>query len=266
MRAGKAVAALDFVSFADTVPAALDACGAAALLRKQRRVLIKPNLVNASPPPVTTPAECCEAVLLYVRKHAPKAEVIIAEGCGDVLRETPELFAIHGYDMLSGRHDVGLLDLNHAPCIRVEVPGGEAFPELWLPEVAFTHFLVSVPVLKAHSLADMTGALKNLMGLLPPERYGQGGAWKKSSFHGRMQESLRDLARCRTPDLCLVDASVGLAEHHLGGRRCDPPLCKLLAGRDALEVDRAGAKLLGLDWRDIGHLRGDNAQGRRDAP
>lgn len=245
----------DFTSYADSVPAALDACGAAGLLRKQKRVLIKPNLVNASPPPVTTPVECCAAIVRYVRAHAPQAEVVVAEGCGDVLRETPELFAIHGYDLLSGREGVGLLDLNQAECVRVDNPEGEVFTELWLPEAAMASFLISVPVLKAHSLADMTGSLKNLMGLLPPARYGKGGAWKKSSFHARMQASLRDLARCRTPDLTLMDASVGLKDHHLGGSRCDPPLATLIAGTDALACDRAGAELLGLDWRDIGHLR-----------
>ena len=58
------------------------------------------------------------------------------------------------------------------------------------------------------------------------------------------------------PDLSVLDASVGLKDHHLGGRTCDPPLGKVAAGSDPWEVDRYGAGLLGLAPDDIGHLRG----------
>ena len=51
-----------------------------------------------------------------------------------------------------------------------------------------------------------------------------------------------------------MDATVGLAEFHLGGAHCDPPLGRLIAGTDPLAIDRRGAELLGLDWRDIPHL------------
>jgi len=93
------------------------------------------------------------------------------------------------------------------------------------------------------------------MGLAPPKYYsGRFGSWKKAIFHGRMQESIMDLVRYRGPDFTLMDASVGMAEFHLGGPECNPPIGKLLAGDDALGIDRVGADLLGLDWRTIGHL------------
>ena len=56
------------------------------------------------------------------------------------------------------------------------------------------------------------------------------------------------------PDFTLMDASVGMAEFHLGGAHCNPPIDKLLAGTDALAIDRRGAELLGFDWRDIPYL------------
>ncbi|MFC1592325.1 DUF362 domain-containing protein, partial [Thermodesulfobacteriota bacterium] len=58
----------------------------------------------------------------------------------------------------------------------------------------------------------------------------------------------------RTPDLSLMDATIGLAEYHLGGRRCEPPVNMLLAGDDPVAVDRKAAELLGLDWHRIPHL------------
>jgi len=72
---------VDFVSYRKSVPELLDSIGAGEVLSEQARVLIKPNLINTSPPPVTTPGECCEAIIEYIRRCS-EAEIIIGEGCG----------------------------------------------------------------------------------------------------------------------------------------------------------------------------------------
>ncbi|MBF0226551.1 MAG: DUF362 domain-containing protein [Desulfobacterales bacterium] len=121
------------------------------------------------------------------------------------------------------------------------------------------NYIMSVPVLKAHSLSEITGSLKNMMGFAPPKYYsGRYGIWKKAVFHNNMHRSIKDLNSYRTPDLTLMDASIGLAEYHLGGPECDPPVNKIIAGFDPLEVDRKAAGFLGLDWRNIGHLDEEN--------
>jgi hypothetical protein len=43
--------------------------------------------------------------------------------------------------------------------------------------------------------------------------------------------------------------------NHLSGRLCDPPVGKIVSGTDPVAVDAAGAALLGICWRDVGHLR-----------
>ena len=112
-----------------------------------------------------------------------------------------------------------------------------------------------MPVLKAHSLADITCSLKSMLGFAPPRYYsGRHGIWRKAAFHKHMHQSIRELNKYRTPDFTLVDASVGLADYHLGGATCNPPVGKLVAGADPLAVDRECARLLGLDWKTIGHL------------
>lgn len=247
---------LDFRSFAESVPAALDAVGAAPALAEQERILIKPNLVNASPPPVTTPVECVEAIASYVREHAPQTEIVVGEGCGEACLDTDEIFKRLGYVEMAKRTGVELLDLNYAPLVHLQRPDCPVFPEMYLPQIAMESFLISVPTLKAHSLATITGSLKNMMGLCPPKHYGHGGSYKKAAFHASMQQSVMDLNRYRLPDLTLMDASVGLAEYHLGGPECDPHVRKLIAGFDPYAVDRAAAELLGLDWRGIRHLTG----------
>lgn len=244
-----------FTDYPETVDRCMSAAGAAALLADGRPVMLKPNLVNASPHPVTTPPALCEAVVTFVRRHTP-APVVIAEGCGDMAMETPEVFAALGYAALSRRLDVPLLDLNHAPLMRRARDDCDVFPEIWLPEAAFTHILISLPVLKAHSYSRITGSMKNMMGLAPPEHYAGGGGWKKAVFHRRMHRSIVELNRYRCPDFTVMDATVGLSDFHLGGPCCDPPVNRILAGADARALDRAAAGLLGMDWRDIAHLNG----------
>ena len=246
---------IPFTTYGEAIPAALDRIGAAAVLGEQSRILIKPNLINADPHPVTTPAACCEALLRYIR-NCSAAAITIAEGCGIPDMTTDEIFARLGYTDLAGRWEVTLVDLNTAPCREVSHPANRRYPTMMLPEIAFTHYLISVPVLKAHSLADITGALKNMMGLLPPRHYGRGGAWRKAAFHEDLHQSIRELNACRSPDLSVMDASVGLSAFHLGGPSCDPPVAAIIAGVDPVAVDRRAAGLLGLDWRQIPHLEG----------
>ncbi len=248
------IAEIEFASYPESVPEALDAIGAAETLKSQTAVLIKPNLINASPFPITTPVECVEAVIQYVRSCSD-AQIVVGEGCGDAHLETDAVFDALGYRELARRQAVELIDLNHASLTRLENAECPVFKEMYLPEIAISHFLISVPVLKAHSFSQITGTLKNMIGLAPPKHYsGKFGSWKKAVFHGQMHESIIDLNRYRTPDLSLMDATVGMPEFHLGGAHCDPPLNKLLASFDPIAVDRRGAELLGLDWQTIDHL------------
>ncbi len=251
------LATVDFRSYRESVPAALDAIGAKETLAEQTAILIKPNLVNASRHPVTTHVDCCEAVVEYARSCS-KADIVIGEGSGDPSLETDEIFGLLGYRDMAIRQAVRLIDLNTSVPKRLENSNCPVFPEIYLPEIAFTHFIISVPVLKAHSLSILTGTMKNMMGFAPPKYYsGRSGVWKKAAFHSSMQQALIDLNSYRSADLSLMDASVGLADYHLGGSRCTPPVGKIIAGYDPLEVDRKAATLLGLQWERIPHLAWD---------
>ncbi|PTN38443.1 DUF362 domain-containing protein [Desulfonatronum sp. SC1] len=247
----------EFQDYPTTLAALLDDLGAPGVLKRRRRVIIKPNLVNTSPFPVTTHPEMVRTLVEYARRHS-KARIILAEGCGDACLDTGQIFADLGYAALAEELDLELVDLNQAPLTRMtrrKDPTYRFFPEIFLPKAAMSGLLISVAVLKRHSLAQVTLTMKNMLGLLPPSHYQRGGSWKKSALHADMQRSIYELNRYRAPDLAIIDASVGLAEYHLGGATCSPPVNKLVAGFDPVAVDAAGAALLGLDWRSIGHIR-----------
>jgi uncharacterized protein (DUF362 family) len=233
----------------------LKSAGLDRALAKVHRVLIKPNLVADQPPPMTTPVALICEIVKFVQQVQPAIEIIVGDGCGSLKYDTTHVFANQGYTAMAATTGVSLLDLNVALPLRHLVnPQCRRWPEMHLPEILFDSFVISVPVLKAHSMAGVTLTMKNMMGVAPPTHYQQNGHWKKASFHENIQEAVFDLNRYRRPDFTLLDATVGMSEAHLWGPVCQPPINKLLAGFDPVAIDACGATFLGIDWRQIDHI------------
>ena len=186
--------------------------------------------------------------------------MIVGEGTGARDYDTFYPFRQLGYVEMAERLGIELIDLNVQPLISMQLPNCHRWPEMNLPKIVMQSFLLSVPVLKAHSLASVTLTMKNMMGCAPPSHYQRGGHWKKASFHANIQDAVLDLNRYRTPDFTVLDATVGMQEAHLWGPTCHPPHRKIAAGRDPVAVDAYGAGLLGRKWQQIGHLAGAHGE------
>lgn len=226
-------------------------------------VLIKPNLVEALQPPITTPVELIEAIVLYVKEKLPGKRVVIAEGTGSTDYDTFHCFDLLGYCEMASENNVELIDLNKEDWLVRERSDCQRWPQMHLPKLLDDVFLLSVPVLKAHSLSGVTLTMKNMMGCPPPAHYQQGGHWGKSSFHTNIQDAVIDLNRYRTPDFTLLDATIGMAQAHLWGPQCDPPVGRLAVSWDPVAIDSYGCSLLGRNYKDIGHIKnGDGVLGQ----
>ncbi|MDW7772794.1 MAG: DUF362 domain-containing protein [Desulfobulbaceae bacterium] len=246
-------------SWEQSLPLLLDAAKLPETLEKSgKTILIKPNLVEALEPPITTPIGLVTILVRYLQAHTD-ARIIIGEGCGAVNYETGHAFQQLGYTEAAAELGVELIDLNREEPVHLK-KDCRRWPEMYLPRIALESFLLSVPVLKAHSMAGVTLTMKNMMGLVPPSHYQQGNSWKKSAFHHRIQESVADLNRYRTPDFTLLDATVGMARAHLWGPTCEPPVGILAAGRDPVAIDAYGTGLLQKRWQDIGYIRSLNGE------
>ncbi|MDH3347380.1 MAG: DUF362 domain-containing protein [Desulfobulbaceae bacterium] len=248
------VYATSFNSWATSVPKLLDSCSLTNRLENEKIIVIKPNLVEDLPPPITTPVELVTTLIRYLKRTC-RAKIIVAEGSGSIQYDTLHAFRKLGYCKMAGEEGVELIDLNGESLERHHKKECKRWPEMYLPKLTNKPFLISVPVLKAHSLAGVTLTMKNMMGLAPPSHYRQGNSWQKSAFHEQIQEAVADLNRYRTPDFTLLDATVGMPEAHLWGAHCEPPINKLVAGYDPVALDAYGASLLDIDWREIGHIR-----------
>ncbi len=252
---GKELYSTTITTLADALSSVLDAAALADLIPTGRTILIKPNLVEALAPPITTPVSLVELLTEYLRERITDTEIIIAEGTGSLQYNTHHPFQMLGYTQLAAEKKIKLLDLNEEVLIKKVNPACRRWPTMHLPVILDEVFLLSVPVLKAHTLAGVTISMKNMMGCAPPSHFQGNGGWRKSAFHEQIHEAIFDLNRYRTPDFTLLDASIGMAEAHLWGAHCDPPVNRLIASADPVAIDAYGASLLGHEWQSIEYIR-----------
>ena len=233
------VAKVPFTDYEQSISKALDLIGAGARLPREGLIILKPNLTNSSPPPVTTSVRAVAAVYRYCRAHAD-TEIIIGEGAGS--GRTHDVFAALGYTEFAQREGLRLVDFNEAETVTLENPDALQLKQFHLPKIARDAFIISIPVLKDHSFTKTTIAMKNMFGLAPAKHYA--GNWNKAKLHApSTDDSVVDVCLYKKPDLSVVDASVALTGGHLAGKKKHVNL--ILAGFDPVAVDAVGSQLLG---------------------
>ncbi len=200
------VAKVTFADYEPSISKALDLIGAGARLPREGLIILKPNLTNAAPPPVTTSLRAVAAVYRYCRAHTD-AEIIIGEGAGS--GRTYDVFATLGYTEFAQREGLRLVDFNEAETVLLENPNALQLKQFHLPKIAQGAFIISIPVLKDHSFTKTTIAMKNMFGLAPGRHYG--GSWNKSKLH------------VPSPDDSVVDVCTVQEARSVGrGRQCRP--------------------------------------------
>lgn len=139
--------------------------------------------------------------------------------------------------------DISTLNLSRVPLAKIDFEG-QYFKSPELPEVlASPHYFISVAVAKTHYLSYITGALKNLFGVLPRK--------DMSFYHSRIHDVITDLARIIRPELSVVDARVGIEDwngpttHNIGA---------FILGKNPVSVDAAMVLMMGLDPLEVRHL------------
>ncbi|ACA58997.1 DUF362 domain-containing protein [Candidatus Desulforudis audaxviator] len=251
------VVSLQFRNYETSVTDALKRLGLESVLQRQRRIVIKPNLVLPEPPPVTTNVACVEAVARFCLERSP-AEVVVAEGSGGT--DTERCFEILGYQAMARRLGIRLVDLDRARFTIKSDPRAVLYDRFPLPTILDGAFVISVPVLKEHSMTTVTLSLKNMIGICPASEFSGFWSFRKSRVHQTdLNRAILDINLYCPINLAVIDGAVGLRGSHLRGVPLDPPARMIVAGTDPVAVDAAGARLLGYHWTQVTHLR--QAQG-----
>jgi uncharacterized protein (DUF362 family) len=204
-----------------------------------RKIVLKPNLIDNRPYPVTTPLDTIEGLIEYFKF----GNIFVAEGSGWC--PTPKAFQGLGYFKLEEKYGINLIDLNNDKYKVVEDPNAMVLKKFEFPITLEKSYLVSVPVLKVHSITGVTLSVKNMLGATI------GG---KGKFHTLgIDECIVDVNIYTKPKLAVIDGRIACIGGELGGPSKEFGV--MIFSQDLVAADVVGARVLGRDPSSIMHLR-----------
>jgi uncharacterized protein (DUF362 family)/Pyruvate/2-oxoacid:ferredoxin oxidoreductase delta subunit len=201
---------------------------------------------------VTTHPEVIFSVAKLIQDFG--CEVIIADspGGGTLYTESAlrRAYSHSGWDRVA--EELGV-ELNLRTGYKIiPNPSGRALKQFLIIDPALeVDAIVSVPKAKTHVLTTMTGAAKNLFGVIP--------SLEKPSMHARFQsvpefsEMILDLNELMRPRLQIMDAIMGMEGD--GPNSGDPRhIGAILASPDYSALDCVAARIMNLDPKDVGTI------------
>ncbi len=212
-------------------------------------VFVKPNMIGLFPPDrhATTHPLVVSAIAEFFRKAG--AKVMVGDNCG-----------VGGYGLNQKVAQVtGIIDAvddaykNIALNTTLVSLGSKFMDSIAVSrDILEADLLIDVPKMKTHSLTVVTGAVKNMFGIVA-------GA-DKSQCHGLapgirdLSELLADIYSIRPPDLTIMDGIVSMEGN---GPTSGTPkrVGKILASTNAVALDAVMCRIMGLPPEEVHHIR-----------
>lgn len=219
---------------------------------RDRRIVLKPNLVEFDPDGVINTHPTLIAATIEAFRSLGAREVTVAEGPGH-RRDNEYLLRASGIHEQLEDMGARFVDLNHDVVRRVPLRSSfTRLGELYLPiTVLDADLLVSMPKLKTHHWATVTLSMKNMFGIVPGSLYG----WPKNILHWvGLEGSIVDInAALDVPRFNIVDGIVGMEGNGpIQGEA--KPVGVLVFGSDPVAVDATCARLMSIDPWKVGYL------------
>ena len=222
--------------------------GMEKFVKKGSKVVIKPNIAWTQPPEyaANTNPELVAAIVRDALK-AGAAEVIVFDHACD---NGPDCYRVSGIaEAAVGAGAVVQHATDRKNYRKVKSPTAKALTEAEVfAAVLDCDVFINVPILKHHGGAKMSGAMKNLMGIV----------WDRRIMHKKgLPYTIPDLLTYRKVDLNVVDAyRMMMAHGPRGGNLRDVALGKfMLISRDPVAVDAAAVKLLQFNENEVRYLQ-----------
>ncbi len=217
--------------------------------RLQSPVIIKPNICTISDNTgfSVTDVLTIKALITLLLNEDANLSIKIVESDSQS-KWANEAFDKFGYTKLANKlqkqnYDVSCINLSE--CDTVQIPfEGKYFTDPELPDALLNPgYVVSVAVAKTHYLTFITGVLKNLFGFLPRK--------DQSFYHSYINEVIVDLVSLVPPNLCIVDARVGIEGWNGPKTR---QLNTFIIGHKPASVDATMLRVMGFKPEKIRHV------------
>ncbi len=212
-------------------------------------VVIKPNICAGTDLTgcANVDADIVESFIRLVLDRNPTASIKIVES-DSMSKQVKDSFKKFGYYDLAERmvqlgHDVECVDLSEPPLSKFEFEGLYFRNPEFHPVLMNPGYFVSIALPKTHDLTLVTGALKNLFGLLPRK--------DQAFYHSEINEVIVDINRIIHSDLCIIDARTGMEGVQRGNTI---KIGAVIAGKSPVSVDATMARIMGFNPETIRHL------------
>jgi len=212
---------------------------AASLRVEGKRVLVKPNMLGLYPPAkgVTTHPVFVSCAVEAMRRRGA-AGVIVGDNPG-----------IGGYSMNERAGRVTGIAPAAGEAYRNISRGGVRVPTARLPvtvsrEALDAQVVVSLPRFKTHILTGITGAIKNMFGIVAGGDK-VGAHWRVPDRDG-FSAFMADVCAVRPPDLTILDGVVVMEGTGPSQGRLRPA-GRVLASTDPVALDTVMARMAGID-------------------
>ena len=217
--------------------------GITSFVKPGSTVLVKPNLLMSKEPEygITTHPEVVRQVIHILKEI--NCKVIVGDGpsiWGRYIENVDEVYAVTGIKKLCQDEGVELVSFDKRR-MRDKYP-----LTVWLDKC---DHLVNLPKFKTHELTLLTGAIKNLFGLVS-------GTYKlelhKNNFAPpEFAKTLVDIYQDSRPDLTIIDGILALEGDGPATSGKARQLNLLLGGADCVALDTVMAKIMGIRGQEV---------------
>lgn len=219
------------------------------VVKKGDRVLVKPNMLSARSPEsgVDTHPAVVQAVVELLKEEG--AEVLIGDSPGGIIKNgLSHYWEVSGYKKVSEVTGAKLVSLEE-DSKEINVPNGVIYQKLYISAAALeVDAIITLPKLKTHDLTLYTGAVKNLMGLIPG--LGKAEIHKRCPKPDDLGEALADIFSVMKPQMAILDAVVGMeGSGPVSGKLRD--IGVILTSRDSVALDTIAQAMIGLKPFDV---------------
>jgi uncharacterized protein (DUF362 family) len=223
--------------------------GMKQFVKKGQKVVVKPNIGWDVPP--ERAGNTNPKLVARIIEHCYNAgakEVYVFDNTCDKWDKTYKTSGIeYAVKNVKGKMVSGASESSYH---HVEFKGGKKLTNAKVHELILeSDVFINVPILKAHSSAKLTMALKNLMGIVWDRRF-----WHSNDLH----QCIADFGLYpKKPTLNVLDAYRVMKRNGPRGVSVEDVITmkSLLLSTDIVAIDAAGAKLFGIEPDEVSYIK-----------
>ncbi len=215
-------------------------------------VLIKPNIMSQNRPEQATITHFSIVEGLCILLKDSRCKIQIGDSISFYQTGlTKKAFKTARLDKVAKKYDAELVAFEEEPLIK-NTEKSTFLKEIYIPKkVLEADMIIDACKLKSHSLMRLSGAVKNMFGIMPGGYKQRLHGWTESVFD--LANVFIDLFTISNPSLCLMDAVTGLDG---GPSAAGKPVKvgKILASINPFALDAVACKMIGYQPSDIAIL------------